>query len=162
MCELPLASAELRFYSVAAPVIWSPPQQIHKASIFARWWSTSQEFNTKQIEWDRKSDTNTTENIRIKHSALKPDHISLNLINKTSVCVEPGLKSTDLRFSEATVAHASLITTKSHSLATQAVQLWNASDGCWRTAEHRANMQQREVQKSSVLLHHHYNMLKGY
>ncbi len=52
---------------------------------------------------------------RIKHSVLTPDHVSLD---RTSVCVKPGLKSTDQRFSEAVVAHDSVIAAKSCSLAT--------------------------------------------
>ncbi len=41
-----------------------------------------------------------------------PDHLSLNLFNKPSVCAEPVLKSTDQRFSEAAVTLDSVITTK--------------------------------------------------
>ncbi len=68
---------------------------------------------------------------------LTPDHISLNFINKPSLCAEPGLKSTDQRFSEATVKLDSVITAKSRSLATPAVWLsctlklsLNAAGGC--------------------------------
>ncbi len=70
-----------------------------------------QQFSTEQIEPDRKSDTDTTlnhpVNFRIKHSVLKPDHISLNFINKPSLCAESGLKSSDQKFSEAAVARDS-------------------------------------------------------
>ncbi len=58
-----------------------------------------QQFSTEQIERDRKSDTDTalkhTDNFRIKHSMLTPDHISLDFINKLSLCAELGLKLTD-------------------------------------------------------------------
>ncbi len=50
-----------------------------------------------------------------------PDHISLDFINKPSLCAEPGLKSTDQRFSEAADTLDSEITTKSHRFATPAV-----------------------------------------
>ncbi len=52
-----------------------------------------------------------------------PDHISLNFINKPSLCTEPCLKSTDQRFSEAADALNSVITAKSCGLTTLAVQL---------------------------------------
>ncbi len=51
-----------------------------------------------------------------------PDQISLNFINRTSSFAEPGLKSTDQRFKEAAFARDSVITTKSHRLATPAVR----------------------------------------
>ncbi len=60
---------------------------------------------------------------RIKHSVLMPDHVSLNSINKISLCAELCLRSTDHRFSEAAVTLDSVITVKCHSLATPAVQM---------------------------------------
>ncbi len=78
---------------------------MHKASVFAGWRSTTQQFSTEQMERDRKSDTDLTLKhpvyFRIKHSVLTPEHILLNFINKHLLCAEPGLKSTDQRFSEA-------------------------------------------------------------
>ncbi len=130
-------------------VIRSLPQQIHKASIFAGWRSTAQQFSTERIEQDRKSNTGITLkhliNFKIKHSVLTPDHISLNFINKLSFCAEPGLKSTDQMFSEAAVALNSGIITKSHCLMRLQLSgctvLWNAAwtqlvgvDG-WRSTE---------------------------
>ncbi len=86
-------------------------------------------------------------NFRIKHSVLTSDHISLNFINKPSLCAEPGLKSTDQRFSEAAVAFDSVITARSCSLMTPAVRLCcslkrslNTVGRCWWT-EHGANTQ---------------------
>ncbi len=120
MCVLSLAAAALRFYSVAAPVIRRPPQQIRKASIFARRWSTVQEVRTEQIE----SDTDTLknpDNFRRKHSMLMPDPILLNLINNTSIYAAPGLKSTGQRFLETGVVQDSVITAKSCSLTSLAV-----------------------------------------
>ncbi len=94
-----LPAAVLCFYSVATPVIKRLTQQIRKASIFAGWRSTMQQSSTEQIEWDRKLDSDTTlkhlVNFRIKYSALMPDHISLNFINKLSLCAGAGQKSTD-------------------------------------------------------------------
>ncbi len=137
MCELPLAAASLHFSSAATRVIRSPPQQIGKASIFARCWSKTQQFSAEQIEWDSKSDTDTTlkhgVNFRIKHSMLTPDHTSLNFINKLSLCVEAGLTSTDQRFSEAAVTLSIVIINLKCSL--------NAGGRCGQTAEHRANME---------------------
>ncbi len=123
MCVLPLTAAALRFCSVAAPVIRSPLQQIHKTSIFVGWRST---IIREQIQWDRKLDTDTTSkhlvNLRIKYSVLMPDHFSFNFINKLSLCAEPDLKSTDRRFSEVAVALDFVITVKS-CLTTPAVWL---------------------------------------
>ncbi len=51
-----------------------------------------------------------------------PDHISLDFIHKTSVCAEPGLKTTHQRLSEVAVTLDSVITVKSRSLATPAVE----------------------------------------
>ncbi len=62
-------------------------------------------------------------NFRIKHFVLTPDHISLNCINKLSLCTGQGLKSTDQMFLEAEVPRYSVITTKSRSLMTPAVWL---------------------------------------
>ncbi len=120
------------FYSVAPPMIQNPPQQIRKASSFAGWWSTMQQFSIEQIEPNRKSDTETTLKhpviFKIKHSVLTQGHISLNFINKPSLCAEPGLKSTDQRFSEAVNAHDSLITLKSClSRNSSCPALWNAA-----------------------------------
>ncbi len=51
--KLSPTAAALCLYSVAAPMIRSPLQQIHKASVFIEWWSTTQQFSTEQIERDR-------------------------------------------------------------------------------------------------------------
>ncbi len=48
------------------------------------------------------------------HKYLKVPRSHFNFINKASLCVEPGLKSTVKSFSEATVASNSLITAKLH------------------------------------------------
>ncbi len=94
------------------------------------WQSTMQQFSTEQIEQDSKSNTDTTlkhpVNFRIKnekHFVLTPDQNLLNFIDKMSICVKPGLKSIDQRFSEATLK---TITAKSCSLVTQAVRPWCA------------------------------------
>ncbi len=72
MCVLPLTAAALHFYSAAALVIQSPSQHIRKISVFVRWRSTKQQLSAKQIQRDRKSDTDTTlkhlVNFKIKHS----------------------------------------------------------------------------------------------
>ncbi len=84
---------------------------------FGGCWSTTQQFRTEQIKQDRHSDTDTVLKHAVhcqnKHSVLTPDHISLNFINKTSLCEEPGLKSTDQRFSEAAITRDSEINAKS-------------------------------------------------
>lgn len=52
---LPPAAASLRLYSVTAPATWRPLQQIAKASVFARCWSTMQQFSARRFVQDRKS-----------------------------------------------------------------------------------------------------------
>ncbi len=113
---------------------------IHSTSVSARWWSTTQQFSTEQIQQDRQSDTDTTlkhpVSFRIKHSVLTPVHISLNFINKSSWCAESDLKSTDQRFSEAAVTLDSIITAKFRSLGSQAVWpccWWSTEQTCSRT-----------------------------
>ncbi len=85
-----------------------------RASIFAG--CTMQQFSSEQMGQDRKSYTDTTlkhsGKFRIQHTVLTPDHISLIFINKLSLCAEPGLKSTDQRFSEAAVAFDSVMIAK--------------------------------------------------
>ncbi len=63
---------------------------------------------------------------RIKYSMLTPDRISLNFINKPSLCAEPCLQSADQRFLEVVVTFDFVITAKSHSIVTLAVQLCGA------------------------------------
>ncbi len=98
-------------------------RQKHKASICVGCQSPTQQFSTEQIEWDRKSHTDTTlkhpVNFQnIKKSRLMLDCFSPNFIN---MCVRPGLKSIDQRFTEAAVALDPVITAKSHCLRTPAV-----------------------------------------
>lgn len=45
--------------TVTALAFQSSPQQISRASNFAGCWSTTQQFNSEQIEWDQKQGTGT-------------------------------------------------------------------------------------------------------
>ncbi len=83
-----------------------------------------------QLREDRtrqKLDTDTTlkHPVNFQNNTLctKPDHILLNVIAKMSLCVEPGLKSTDQRFSEAMTVCDSVIRANLNDTVTAAVWL---------------------------------------
>ncbi len=75
---------------------------------------------------------------------MAPDYISLNFMNKPSLCVVLGLKSTDQSFLEAVIAHDLVITAKSRRSCDSA--LWNTGGGCWQTMQDGANPQRNRSQ----------------
>ncbi len=115
--ELPLTAAALLLLSVTAPVIRSPPQQICKASIFVRWWSTTQQFSTEQIKRDRKSNTDTPlkhpVSFRIKHYCRCWRLMMFHLTSSTKRGYVQSQAWSQQRLSEAVIAHGSVVSIKS-------------------------------------------------